>query len=157
MAQNDGMGKVVRKRARWLYRVPLLLLGALFLALLFADEIARGLTDTVVPAPVELPPRSEIRESATLVKLLGFGAPGGAGAVTVGRIILVSPEAARLRTRHERAWKRMIEHERAHVVQRLQHGRFYLPAYCLIYGGLWFRYGSTAYLHHPFELEAGGL
>ena len=151
---------MVRKRggrARWLYRLPLLLVGVLFFALLFADEIARGVTSTVIPAPVELPPGSEIRESAALVRLLGFGAPGGAAAVTVGRIILVSPEAARLRTRQQRAWKRMIEHERAHVVQRLQHGRFYLPAYCAIYAGLFLRFGSTAYLHHPFELEAGGL
>ena len=148
---------MARKRTRWLIRAPLLLLAALFLALVGADEIARTVTSTVIPAPVELPPGSEIRESATLVRLLGFGAPGGAAAVTVGRIILVSPEAARLRTRHTRAWRRMIEHERAHVVQRLQHGRMYLPTYCAIYAGLWLRYGSTAYLHHPFEREAGGV
>jgi hypothetical protein len=151
------MGKVVRKRTRWLIRLPLLLIAALFLALVGADEIARAVTSTVIPAPVELPPGSEIRESGALVRVLGFGAPGGAAAVTVGRIILVSPEAARLRTRHARAWQRMIEHERAHVVQRLQHGRMYLPTYCVIYAGLWLRYGSTAYLHHPFEREAGGV
>jgi hypothetical protein len=139
----------------WFVRIPLALFLVLFGALLFADEIARAVTDNVIPAPVELPPGSDIRESAALVRLLGFGAPGGAGAVTVGRTIVVAPEVVLLRTRRPRTWERIIRHERGHVVQRLQHGRMYLPIYCAIYIGLWLRYGSTAYLHHPFEIEAG--
>jgi hypothetical protein len=138
----------------WLVRIPLAFFVALFCALLFADEIARAVTDKVIPAPVELPPGSDIRESAALVRLLGFGAPGGADAVTVGRTIVVGPALVRLSTRRPRMWEHIIVHERAHVVQRLQHGRMYLPIYCSIYAGLWLRYGSMAYLHHPFEVEA---
>jgi hypothetical protein len=145
------------KLLRALVFVPLFFFCSLFLALAFADEIAHAVTDKIIPSPVELPPGSDIRESRVLVRLLGFGAPGGAAAVTVGRTILVSPEIVELRTRRPRAWQRVIVHERAHVVQRLQHGRLYLPTYCAIYAGLFLRFGSTAYLHHPFEREAGGL
>ena len=81
---------------------------------------------------------------------------GGAAAVTVGRTILVPPVAIRRGSGHrprfardtlfvsESGWRRIILHERDHVLQRNRYGRLYLPLYVW-----WFtRYG---YARHPLE------
>lgn len=127
---------------------PLLALGML----LFADELARTIARTRVPAPIALPGGAEIRESAVLVRLLGVGAfTGRADAVTTGRTILIRPG---LSGHISSDWSNLIRHERVHVRQRLRYGRLYLPRYLAAYAWLWLRHGRGAHLYHPFEVEA---
>ena len=142
---------------KWLVRglsLALLLGCGLLGTMLFADELVRLSARTVVEPPITLPPGVEIREAPRLVKIIG--APvGGAAAVTVGRTILVPPVALRRSGHSPRfsrdtlfvspaGWRRIILHEREHVLQRDRYGRWYLPLYVW-----WFaRFG---YNDHPME------
>jgi hypothetical protein len=137
---------------RALLMVPVLGTAALMGAMLCADELVRMIARTAVAAPITLPDGAEIRESAALVGLLGFGAATGqADAVTVGRTILIRP-ALRHGSAHD--WSNLIRHESVHVHQRLRYGRLYLPRYLTAYAWLWLRHGRAAHTYHPFELEA---
>lgn len=138
-----------------------LLVGAFLTTLLFADELVRLNRASLVASPVPLPANVQIREAPALVRIIG-SVVGGAAAVTVGRTILVprlvlasdnGKGALVVRDTlfaHPATWQDIVVHERAHVLQRERHGRWYLPLYLY-----WFV--RRGYADHPFEREADSL
>lgn len=70
--------------------------------------------------------------------------PGGAGAITVGRVIIGRDEMMLARCR---------AHEHVHVAQAERWGIFFIPAYFLASLWVWLR-GGSPYHDNPFEREA---
>ena len=120
-------------------------LVALLLASAYATELTRHFVPAVAESPLALPTNVDIRYSDRLVAFIGAGALGGrAQAVTLGHVIVVPTEFEYLSARQKR---RIIRHELAHVQQRTQYGRLYLP----VYG---FQYLLNGYWDHPLERQA---
>jgi hypothetical protein len=125
------------------------LLGAALITLLlvsiYATELTRVFVHSIAESPLALPPGVDIRYSDRLVATIGLGAFGGrAQAVTLGHVIVVPTYFENLSDRDQR---RIIRHELAHVQQRTEYGRFYLP----VYG---FHYLLNGYGNHPLERQA---
>ena len=120
-------------------------LVALLLVSAYATELTRYFVHTVAESPLALPTNVDIRYSDRLVAMIGGGAAGGrAQAVTLGHVIVVPTQFEYL---SERQRRRIIRHELAHVQQRTQYGRLYLP----VYG---FQYLLNGYWNHPLERQA---
>ncbi len=70
--------------------------------------------------------------------------PVDAIAITIGHVVLGRTEAALDISR---------DHERVHVRQYERWGMFFVPAYFLLSGYIWFK-GKDPYRDNPFEVEA---
>lgn len=79
-----------------------------------------------------------------LAKWLLQRTPVDAIAITIGHVVLGRTEAALDISR---------DHEYIHVLQYERWGPFFVPAYFLLSGYVWFR-GGDAYRDNPFEKEA---
>ncbi len=105
------------------------------------DGIVRLVAGDEVACPVALPPRVVVRASRLIPALGGrlSGMGRAAAAVTLGRTVVVHPDAA--------ATSRLIRHELAHVAQWERYP-FTFP---LRYIRAHIRHG---YAHNPYEREA---
>ena len=117
---------------------------ALLLTSFYATELTRFFVHNIAESPLPLPTGVDIRYSNRLVRVIGGGAAGRAQAVTLGHVIVVPTQFDLL---PDRLRLRIIRHELAHVRQRTEYGRFYLP----IYG---FQYVLNGYWNHPLERQA---